>query len=490
MSKHPPMELPTDIRDESVAERQERGRAARQFRSRASLADWQPPPGRRDPVEVLLEQEASRVAELLAIRHTRMAQTPFTFYRGAAALMAADLGGQPSTQLTAQGCGDAHLLNFGLFASPDRSMIFDVNDFDETHPAPFEWDVARLVVSFELAAQDNGFGEDDRELIRRTAAQAYRLAMLRYASMGDLEVWYDRVSAESMLDLAREQAGKVAEKSVTKVLDKARSRDRWSAVSKLTTTVDGQRQFLEQPPLLTRVHVQGPAWDRVHEMMHAYRGVLLNDRRELLRRYRIVDIGHKVVGVGSVGLLAFVVLLQGRDETDLLVLQVKQAVNSVLEPYTKESAYRQQGERVVAGQRLMQAASDVFLGWVTGAAGRDYYIRQLRDMKWSPDIARLTPAGLVGHAELCGWTLARGHARSGDAVAIAGYLGNGAKFDLAMSDFAARYALQSNADYAAFTTAIRDGAVNIDDDEQSPSSLRQIVLDGQRVGPRVVTETG
>lgn len=373
--------------------------------------------------------------------------------------MASDLGSMPNTGLVVQLCGDAHLSNFGLFAGQDRSVVFDVNDFDETNPGPFEWDVMRLATSFMLAAQDNGFSAKDADDITRLAASSYRTAMSDYAQMSDLAIWYDRISTTTLEQWAAQIGGERATKQINKVIGKAQSRDGWSAIEKLTEVVDGKRQFLDQPPVLVRVTDSEDLHPWLDMLLEKYRTDLQNDRRELIRRYQVVDFGHKVVGVGSVGLRAFVLLLQGRDENDLLVLQAKEAVQSVLEPYTNSCVYEHQGQRVVEGQRLMQAASDAFLGWLQAPNGRQFYIRQLRDMKWSPDIAKLPLGQLSGYASLCGRTLAHGHARSGDPVQIAAYLGQSEKFDAAMTEFARSYSAQVSRDFAQYTAAIADGQV-------------------------------
>lgn len=388
-----------------------------------------------------------------------MSVSPFTFYRGSAAVMASDLGSMLNTGITVQLCGDAHLSNFGLFAGQDRSVIFDVNDFDETNPGPFEWDVMRLAASFMLAAQDNSFTEQEANDITRLAASSYRVAMAEYAGMSDLAIWYDRISTATLEQWAAQVGGDKGTKQINKVIGKAQSRDGWSAITKLTEVVDGKRQFLDQPPVLVRITDGDDLHPWLDTLMDKYRSELQSDRRELIRRYQVVDFGHKVVGVGSVGLRAFVLLLQGRDENDLLVLQAKEAVQSVLEPYTKSCVYEHQGQRVVEGQRLMQAASDAFLGWVQAPNGRQFYVRQLRDMKWSPDIAKLPAPLLAGYAALCGRTLAHGHARSGDPVEIAAYLGQSEKFDVAISEFARVYSAQVNSDFAQYTAAIADGRV-------------------------------
>ncbi len=451
----------------SVAEREEKGRAARERAPREGLADWTPPADRADPVGLLEGQEASRVQELVPVRHARMAVSAFTFYRGSALVMASDLSVGSRSGLDAQLCGDAHLSNFGLFAAPDRTVIFDVNDFDETHPGPFEWDVKRLAASFVLAARDNGLPDKVARQGAETAAAAYRESIRNFALKPELAIWYDRVDAAGLEASVRElsagskvlrrQDQKAAKQTVDQAVAKARTRDAWSAIAKITEVVDGHRRFLDQPPLLSRLDVDAEAASMLNALFREYRGTLQDDRQELLKRYEIVDFGHKVVGVGSVGLLAFVLLMRGRDEDDLLVLQVKQAQASVLEAYTKKSAFSKHGHRVVAGQRLMQAASDSFLGWIDGPGGRSFYVRQLRDMKWSPDPATLTAERLPRFAALCGHTLARAHARSGDAIAIGAYLGGGRTFDKAIAAFATSYADQVDVDFGAFTSAIARG---------------------------------
>ena len=470
--------LTTHVRKESVAERVDAGKRARKEHPRSTIGNWAPSADRPSPVQMLREQEAVRVQGLVPIRHARMAVSPFTFYRGTAAVMAYDLGTYPHSGLATQLCGDAHLSNFGVFGSPDRSMIFDINDFDETHPGAFDWDVARLVASFYIAATDNQYSSVDRQMATLTAATSYRLAMSQYAAMNDLDMWYSRIDAEFLLNMAQMQAGSKGAKTMNRNLEKARSRDRWSAINKLTVEVDGQRQFVDDPPLLVRLPLDGAMWDVIEGVFEQYRQTLHDDRRELLRRYRIIDFAHKVVGVGSVGLRAFVVLLQGRDSDDLLVLQVKEAVQSVLEPYTAHSHFKDQGHRVVAGQRLMQAASDVFLGWLVGPGGRHFYVRQLRDMKWSPDIATVQPRGLVALAQICGKALARGHARTGDSVKIASYLGTSDVFDKSMLAFSERYAAQVDADFAEFKTAMSDGTLSDSDDEKA-SIAESLLAEGE-----------
>ncbi|HTE71817.1 MAG TPA: DUF2252 domain-containing protein [Actinomycetes bacterium] len=458
----------------TVEERRRRGRVTRAEVPREQLAAWERPADRADPVAMLAGQETSRVQELVPVRHQRMASGVFAFFRGAALLMAADLAVTPRTGLTVQLCGDAHLANFGLFGAPDRSLVFDLNDFDETNPGPFEWDVKRLATSFVLAARDNGLPAKAGLAAAEAAAGSYRQAMAGFATKGELEIWYDRVDVDGLIDTMRQlPSGKgrlkakqeaKAEAKLRSAAAKARSRDAWSAIEKITEVVDGHRRFRDQPPLLTRLDLTADVAAMINALFREYRGTLQENRQELLKRYQIIDIGHKVVGVGSVGLLAFVLLLRGRDEDDLMVLQVKQAQSSVLEPYTRRSAFTKHGHRVVTGQRLMQAASDSFLGWIDGPGGRSFYVRQLRDMKWSPETTSLNAERLRRYALICGLTLARAHARSGDAVAIAAYLGSGKAFVKAMRTYAVSYADQCERDYAAFTAAIGDGRLDAHED--------------------------
>ena len=468
------MLLPTTIRRGTVAERQAAGQAARKERPRSGLGQWSAGADRPDPVALLAGQETVRVQALLPLRHSRMSASAFAFYRGGAAIMADDLGTLPDSGLVTQLCGDAHLSNFGVFAAPDRSLVFDVNDFDETHPGPFEWDVMRLATSFVLAGRDRGM---DAAVVAEAAlacAQSYRQQMAVYAGMTDIDTWYDRVGVDKVMQWAQEE-GIQKTKVLQKATSKARSRTAWSAIEKMTSTVDGQRRFLNLPPLLMPMPDDPSLHELLAVIMEQYRRTLPHDRQHLLLRYHGIDFAHKVVGVGSVGLLAFVVLMQGRDENDLLVLQAKQAVHSVLEPYTAPSVYAMAGERVVAGQQLMQAASDIFLGWVRGAAGRDYYVRQLRDMKFAPDPTTFSPERLRGYALLCGRTLARAHARGGDAVAISGYLGTSDKFDRGIRDFSVTYADQVEKDFAAYTAAIADGRVSLGD--RAEESTYSLVVD-------------
>jgi uncharacterized protein (DUF2252 family) len=401
-----------------------------------------------------------------------MMPSAFTFYRGAAKIMAADLRHIPRAGLNVQLCGDAHLLNFGAFASPERTLLFDVNDFDETLPGPFEYDVARLAASFVVAARDNGFPEIECVAAGGAPVAAYRRAMVEFAGMGALEIWYARLDAEAMMEQGVPSAStdrRHVHKQTRKTLTKARTKNNLQALSKLTEVVDGQRRIRSDPPVLvpSRELVTRPGFsatelsEALRTQLRAYRATLPPDRRTLLERYEFVDAARKVVGVGSVGTRAWVALLQGRDGRDPLFLQVKEAAHSVLEDHLPKSRYRQPGARVVNGQRLMQAASDIFLGWSKGVdADRYYYWRQLRDMKGSADVSKFNLEAMTYYAGACGWTLARAHARSGDPVAISAYLGKSDRFDQAMSAFAARYADQNERDYQAFLDAIQSGKLN------------------------------
>ena len=406
--------------------------------------------------------------DLVPIRWGRMSASPFAFYRGSAALMAADLAPQARTDLTVQLCGDAHLSNFGLYGSPERSLLFDVNDFDETLAGPFEWDLKRLAASFVLASRNNGLGEDVARETALAAVRSYREHMMAYAEMRELDVWYSKVVADDLFDIARRSAAaKVAGKAATdarlkkaeKGMAKARTRDSLQAAGKLTEVVDGSRRIVELPPIVMHFDEAVEA-ERSFHLFNQYKATLQDDRRVLLDRYDIVDIARKVVGVGSVGTRCLIVLLLGRDADDPLFLQVKEAGRSVLEPYLGRSRFNHNGHRVVAGQRLTQAASDIFLGWMTGKpAGRHFYWRQLRDMKGTIQTDTLKGPGLEILAMMCGWALARGHARSGHRIAIASYLGVSDRFDQAIADFAKTYADQAEKDYAVVLKAIKQGKI-------------------------------
>jgi uncharacterized protein (DUF2252 family) len=465
------------IEHPTVADRVARGKAARGKAAPGDHAGWTPAPDRRDPVALLDEQNATREPDLVPVRHGRMMVSPFTFYRGAARVMAEDLAATPTAGLHVQLCGDAHLSNFGVYASPERSLVFDLNDFDETLPGPFEYDVARMAASFTIAARNNGHSPTSVRAATLASVHAYRTAMAEFASKPILEVWYDRISeadiqqaiqvATGTLTTARDRKdAKAIEKSATKTTLKAHSRTSLQALSKLATLVDGRYRIVSQPPVVVpleeaaaRIGIQPDVLERVlHDQFRAYRETLQDDRRHLLEQFQVVDVARKVVGVGSVGTRAFIALLQGRDQQDPLFLQVKEATRSVLEAHLPPSRYSQPGERVVQGQRLMQAASDIFLGWTKGVQdGRYYYWRQLRDMKGSAAIETMTPLALELYAGLCGGTLARAHARSGDAVAISAYLGKKDRFDRSITDFSERYADQNERDYEAFVAAIRSG---------------------------------
>ena len=450
----------------SLRERAARGKAERAEVPRGVHGEWSAPSARRDPVEMLEEQAASRVPELVPIRYGRMLVSPFTFYRGAAYLMAADLAGARRTGLRVQLCGDAHLSNFGGFAAPDRRLVFDVNDFDETLPGPFEWDLKRLVASFAVAGRDLEFSRPQRRVVNLTVTRAYREAMRALASMKTFDLWYSRVDAEMLLGQFRSAASAKRRKLMEKNLAKARSKDSLRAFSKLTTIVDGEPRIIGDPPLIVPVEDLSDGRDIeafARSVNRGYRQTLQGDRRHLLERFRYVHAARKVVGVGSVGTRAWIMLMVGRDNDDPLFLQLKEAQPSVLEPFLGKSEYASHGQRVVEGQRLMQAASDIMLGWhgVTGIDGvkRDFYFRQLWDNKGSAIIEGMKPRELAAYAEICGRTLARGHARSGDAVTISAYLGSNDAIDQALADFAEIYADQNELDYAALSAAVKTGRV-------------------------------
>ncbi|MFE2102272.1 MULTISPECIES: DUF2252 domain-containing protein [unclassified Streptomyces] len=449
------MSIPDEhFRRGTPEERARRGKAARKHAPRSAHALWLPPAGRSDPVAVLERQGRDRLPELLPIRYGRMAGSPLAFLRGAAAVMTADLAAQPHTGLTVQLCGDAHLLNFGLYASPERRLLFDLNDFDETHPGPFEWDVKRLAASVAVAARENGHTRAGERAAARAAAAGYRTAIRRMAGLGELAVWYEQVDAESLLPLVRSARRR---RRLESTLTRARRRTSLQALGSLTEVVDGQRRIVHDPPLLEPAGA--PDMASLRKIFCDYRSTLAEERRHLLDRYRFVDAARKVVGVGSVGTRCFIVLLAGRDADDPLFLQIKEARSSVLEEHLPSGPYVHPGHRVVAGQRLLQSATDIFLGWMSGPQGRSFYWRQLRDMKGSAEVAGLDPAGLLAYARLCGTTLARAHARSGDRIAIAAYLGGADTFDHAVADFAVSYADRTTADHATLGAAIAAGVV-------------------------------
>ncbi len=456
----------------TVSERAAAGKAARSRASRSSHGEWEPDAGRDDPVAILEGQGESRVQELLPIRYGRMAVSPFTFYRGAAAVMAADLALTPDSGLRVQACGDAHLSNFGVFAAPDRRLVFDLNDFDETLPGPWEWDLKRLAASFEIAARENGLKRKQRDPVLLTLGAAYREAMRDFAGTRNLDVWYARLDEET-IGAQLESVGDKLARRVEKGAAKARAKDSMRALNRLTEQVDGERRIVSRPPLIVPIEELLKGNERIdveaalHEVFESYAKTLKGDRRHLLESYTVRHIAHKVVGVGSVGTRAWIVLLTGRDDQDPLFLQAKEAQASVFEPHLGPGRFRNHGRRVVEGQWLMQAASDSFLGWcsVVGIDGksRDFYLRQLWDGKGSTDVEAMDAEALGIYARLCGWTLARAHARSGDSVAIAAYLGSGDTFDRALAEFSRRYADQNEQDFDALKAAIDSGRVIAED---------------------------
>ena len=454
----------------STDDRRARGKEAGNRTPPSSHAGWEPAVGRPDPVALLEEQNTTREPDLVPVRHGRMMVSPFTFYRGAAKIMAADLKGTPTAGLSAQLCGDAHLSNFGAFASPERRLMFDLNDFDETLPGPFEYDVKRMAASFMVAARNNGFAKADARAVTTASAAAYREAMASFAQMRTLEIWYAHLSEEDILAALQTQAkGKKSAKELNARRRTSTRPERGTACrhcpSSPRWSTDRYR-IVSQPPIVVPLRDLAATYGMepadvdtmLHEQFRAYRTTLQNDRRHLLERFQFVDVARKVVGVGSVGTGAWIVLLEGRDGQDPLFLQVKEASASVLEDHLPKSRFRQPGERVVQGQRMMQAASDIFLGWTRGAdVSRHFYWRQLRDMKGSALVEAMSPSALGIYASICGWTLARAHARSGDPIAISEYLGDSDAFDRAVADFSKRYADQNDRDYQEFVDAIRSG---------------------------------
>lgn len=448
-------------------ERAALGRAARRQAPRSSHGVYEPPGDRPDPLAVLEDQSAARVPELVPIRYGRMTESPFRFYRGAAAIMASDLAGTPVSGIRAQLCGDAHLLNFRLLASPERHLLFDINDFDETLPGPWEWDVKRLAVSLVIAGRANGFSDKERRGIVRDTVRSYRESMIRFAGMRNLDVWYTRTDVDQLRAVAADRLAPRGRRRLARATEKARTRDSLQAFGKLTEVTEGRIRIAADPPLLVPLRDLLPTPERglmeaqLEKLLRRYSRTLPSDRRSLLADYRPVDMARKVVGVGSVGTRCWIILLLGRDGGDPLFLQAKEADTSVLAPHVGASAYRNQGERVVAGQRLMQAAGDIFLGWqrVDGIDGRrrDFYVRQLRDWKGIAEPEQMVPRGMGTFGEMCGATLARAHARSGDRIAIAAYLGSGDVFDRALAAFAELYADQNERDHRALTEAVAAG---------------------------------
>ena len=472
--------VPRPVSHLTEAESRAKGKDARAKVPRDSQAEFTAWPERPDPVALLEEQAKTRVPELVPIRYGRMLVSPFTFYRGAALIMASDLSTTPRSGLTAQVCGDAHLSNFGVFGSPERSLVFDCNDFDETLPGPWEWDVKRLAASFVIAARGRGFSKAVRSETVLELGQVYRQAVRQMATMSNLDVWYSHVEVDSGIELVKAEALRTKTKdaqhiaaTATKLIDKARTKDSMKALDKLTTVVDGERRIISDPPLVVPAEELFPeieADTQIHmfrEVLRKYRATLPTDRKHLLETYTFSQLARKVVGVGSVGTRAWIVLMHGQRPEDILFLQAKEAEASVLERFTKKSKYENHGARVVAGQRLMQASSDIFLGWQrsTGVDGvqRDYYVRQLQDWKGSVDVENAIPAGMRAYAGLCAHTLARAHSRSGDRVAIASYLGNNPTFERALLRFAETYADQNERDYETFAKACKSGRLHAEE---------------------------
>ena len=449
-----PIRTPSQARFRSREERIQIGKSLRERLPRSRHAIWQPPAAGREPIEIIEASNRGRLQELIPIRYGRMLRSPFTFLRGSAALMAYDLATTAKTDIIVQACGDCHLLNFGFFATPERNLVFDINDFDETLPAPWEWDLKRLVVSFVIAGRDSDLSDRESKAAAIDCARSYREHLREYSRLSPLEVWYTRIGVEQVIEMAPdEKTRKIREQMMTK----ARERIIEHLYPKIVTQTAGRSRFVDQPPIL--YHVNEPDWETlVREGLEDYRQSLPEERRVLFDRYQLEDFALKVVGIGSVGTRCYIALLFSEDNHPL-ILQVKEACPSVLEPYTAKSQYENQGQRVVTGQRLMQSSSDIFLGWTQGRRGNNFYLRQLRDMKFSLPIEGVSAAQLQRYAEFCGWTLARAHAKSGDAATISGYLGKGDQFDLALGEFAIAYADQTERDHAALVEAVKTGRV-------------------------------
>lgn len=445
-------------------ERLEAGKAIRQRVPRAWHAAWEPAPDRRDPVAILEEQAETRLPDLIPIRHGRMASSPFAFFRGAAAVMAADLATTPDTGIQVQACGDAHLVNFGIFATPERHLVFDVNDFDETLPGPWEWDLKRLGASIAVAGRENGCNRDDGDAAVLSAVGAYRQRMYELATMRTLDLWYSRVDVEEILMMVQSMQADPIGRMAAKTIAKARTHDTLAAVAKLTEVVDGRRRIVDHPPLIDHVALANAA-DQIRMLYEGYLASLSPELHTLMNRFELVDVARKVVGVGSVGTRCWIALFEGGADDDPLLLQIKEAQPSVLEHELHlDSIYRNHGERVVHGQRMMQAASDLFLGWsLNPATGVHYYWRQLHDMKGSANVPAMSPLQLAAYSRICGYTLARAHARSGDAAMISGYLGSGDTFDRALVAFSQDYADQNDRDYEAMIAAVASGRLEATD---------------------------
>jgi len=456
-----------ELRHRTPQERAALGKAARSAVPRSSHAEFSPGPKRPDPLEIIDKQSATRLPELVPVRYGRMSESPFRFYRGAAAIMASDLAETPRTGFRTQLCGDAHMLNFRLLASPERRLMFDINDFDETLPGPWEWDVKRLAASLVIAGRANGFSTKERAGIVRATVRSYRENMRAFAGFGNLAVWYAQFDEKWVEERFGEDVSARGRDRWVRALAKARSHDTLQVFDKLTAVIDGKRRIVPDPPLITRLEEllpddrRGQLEQQITRLIERYGRTLQSDRRFLLEQYRVADMARKVVGVGSVGTRCWIVLLLGRDDEDPLFLQAKEADESVLAQHVGATVYPTQGERVVSGQRLMQATSDIFLGWerVEGLDGRrrDFYVRQLRDWKWVAVAEDMVPRGMRTFGALCGVTLARAHARSGDRVAIGAYLGGGDSFDRALVTFAERYADQNERDHQALVDAVAAG---------------------------------
>jgi uncharacterized protein (DUF2252 family) len=456
----------------TVEERKARGLAARRDAPRSSHGRWEPAPDRPDPVALLEEQAATRVPMLVPVRYGRMLVSPFTFYRGAALIMATDLAPTPRSGVTVQLCGDAHLSNFGLFGSPERQMLFDINDFDETLPGPWEWDVKRLAASFEIMGRDRGFAPADRRAIVMAGVAEYRTRMRQAAGMGTLDAWYDHFEAGMLLNLVRKEVrvkrvSKSEARATKQMVAKAAARDSTRVLARRADNVGGELRIVADPPLIIPVEdliTPGSEWEDpaplIKKLLGSYRRTL-GQHHHPIEEFRYVHVAYKMVGVGSVGTRCYIMLLLGRDQKDPLFLQIKEAQASVLEQFLGKSTYPHHGQRVVAGQRLMQAATDIFLGWqrIKGLDGvtRDYYVRQFQDWKGSADTDTMLMPGATLYSRMCAATLARAHARWGDRIAIASYLGKGDAFDRAIADFSAVYADQNERDYAAFAAAVKSG---------------------------------
>ena len=456
----------------TVDERMARGKAARAETPRAAHGQWQPAPGRPDPIALLEEQAASRVADLVPVRHGRMLVSPFTFYRGAALIMGADLAASPASGITVQLCGDAHLSNFGLFGTPERQMIFDINDFDETLPGPWEWDVKRMAASFEILGRDRGFSQAGRRAVVMAGVAEYRDRMRQAAGMPTLGAWYDQLDAGMLLNLVRQEVrvrrvSREDARTAERRVEQAYARDSTRVLARRATEVEGELRIVADPPLIVPIEdlvVPGSEWEHtdvlIKKLLSSYRRTLGREHHPL-EEFRYVHAARKVVGVGSVGTRCYILLLTGRDQNDPLFLQVKEAQESVLERFAGHSSYPHHGQRVVMGQRLMQAATDIFLGWqrIRGLDGitRDYYVRQFHDWKGGAEVENLLVPSASLYARLCGATLARAHARWGDRIAIASYLGKGDVFNRAIADFSRAYADQNERDYQAFAAAVRAG---------------------------------